>query len=269
VNKSSSFTDAHIQLLLEHDSHFQTYWRSRDEMAQEAFLTCIHEIECVSKEEGNLLTEHVRVSHDLARFMVRIQDEPFDYNRLASDWIDFVRDEEAKKKLYDIALRELSSFMQRHVHAQEYILYGGIKQESALVRRMLVPKSEEQFRRSLLDTWDVVRFRLVASDLNVLRGLALLFWEEYFDRIIRCRNYYFRPKDGVHTDPYRAVHFELEIQNGRIIELQMMSQSREIITHLDYAPMFKKTIRFLSAEHEAWLLSLSLKSNLLDRSKCG
>ena len=253
-----------IDLLIENDSNFQGYWKLRSEESLEKFFSLGREIESVALRDRvnpNYLRDALE---KLSQYMVRIQDTPFDYSRIAIDWIEVVRDDEAKKELYEFANSEIIHFCRSHCTDDRIKLYGGIKSEESLTRRLTRPKTEDQFRKVLLDTWDVVRFRIVAPNIMVLRDVALHMWEDYYSQVLRCRNYYFHPKDHNQMDPYRAIHFELEISPGRIIEIQLMSKSRELVCLLDHAPMFKKTLDVFTIPQLEWLTDISLKSNIFE-----
>jgi hypothetical protein len=259
-----SFLNEHVDLLSARDVHFQAYWSKLSDEERRLFWKLAGDIDSCGSGEGNIMAGHVNASRRLARFMVRIQEVPFNYCRLPKDWDDFVHSASEKKRLFEETVGILEWFIRKELPGAGVRLYGNIKMEDSLMRRMLLPKTGDQFRRRLLDTWDVVRFRMVAPDLLVARHTALRVWEVFFEKVVRCRNYYFMPKDGEHSDPYRGVHFELEPMEGRIVELQVLTHARELVSFLDHASFFKKSIQLPSAEHEAWLFFFSRKANLLD-----
>jgi hypothetical protein len=49
-----------------------------------------------------------------------------------------------------------------------------------------------------------------------------------------------------------------------MVELQLLTQAREVISYLDYALLFKKLTSFRTQEHERWLRNLRLKANIFD-----
>jgi hypothetical protein len=253
-----------IGLLLQSDSNFQKYWGKCSEKLRNEFLVLGYQIESVGFSDSLGENYVVDVLRELSRYMVRIQDIPFDYKRIPPDWVDIVRDARAKEELYDYANKELLGFLASCCDNMRIKFYGGIKSEESLMRRLTRPKNQDQFRKVLLDTWDVVRFRIVVPDICVLRDIALSVWEGYFSRVLRCRNYYYHPKDHNRMDPYRAVHFEIEISEGRIIELQLMTYARELVCFLDHAPNFKRSVSVFNSIQLKWLNNISLKSNIYD-----
>ena len=254
-----------FDLLIHNDPNFQEYWKFRSLASQKKFLTLGREIESIDLKDRYSLKYINYVHNKLSQYMVRIQDAPFDYSRIPVDWIDVVRDKEAKLELYKTAKSKIDRFFQSHCTDERVELYGGIKSEESLTRKLTRPKqTNDQFRTMLLDTWDVVRFRIVAPNISVLRDIALNMWEQHYLRVLRCRNYYFHPKDHNQMNPYRAIHFELEIYSGRIIEVQLMTKSRELVCLLDHAPMFKKSLGVFTLSQLEWLTNISLKSNVYE-----
>ena len=119
-------------------------------------------------------------------------------------------------------------------------------------------------RRSLRDTWDAVRCRLVAPDLATLRQISIEIWQYYLDSIIKCSNYYSYPQDGSKMGAYRAIHFLIEIEDRRWIEAQVLTAARDAVGVLDYAFTFKRKLQVINREHEEWLRGLSLNVNIFD-----
>jgi hypothetical protein len=259
-----NFIPDHFDLLLSTDRYFRQYWEHLGQGGQDELIRLLSSIEQLPVNGAELLAEHLRISRLFARYMVRVQDVPFDYMRLSADWPDIACDEREKLLLFTLASERLDQFLIDVGLHTAIRLYGSIKSTEALTRRMMAPKTEDQFRRALLDTWDVVRFRMIAADLSALRQLALTVWEELYEAVIRCRNYYFRPKDDDHGEPYRGVHFELELQAGRVVEVQLLTRAREMIGWLDHGPLFKRAITLPSPEHEAWMWALSRKANVYE-----
>lgn len=259
-----SFLDKHVRLLLERDENFQWYWSALAAREQEGLLFLANEIDNCACREQNIIAGHVQVSRELARYMVRIQEMAFDYSRIPRDWLDFVRSDSEKTHVFEHAEGRLQRFVDSEKLRSSVRLYGGVKPEASIVRRMVSPKTGDQFRKQLLDTWDIVRFRIVAADVLTARHVAMRIWEYFFDEVVRCRNYYYRPKDDDHQDPYRGLHFELELVERRIVEVQVLTKIRELVSLFDHAPIFKKSLQLPSADHQAWLFFFSRKANLLD-----
>ena len=88
--------------------------------------------------------------------------------------------------------------------------------------------------------------------------------DEVLGGFLRLRNYYYRPRMNGGEDTYRAIHFELLDIRRRAVEVQIVSELREVISLVYHAFVFKRRFHFLSLEHEEWLQSSSLVANVLD-----
>ena len=105
---------------------------------------------------------------------------------------------------------------------------------------------------------------MVCQNLVLLRYVCIQLWQYFLDDIVKCRNYYLANATSGTTELYRAVHFELEIEPNRWIELQVLTELRDWIGFLDHSFTFKKRLRFLNREHEQWLTNLSANANIAD-----
>jgi hypothetical protein len=88
-------------------------------------------------------------------------------------------------------------------------------------------------------------------DLRSLLVLSLRIVDEFSDDLLKCRNYYRRPKAAISRHAYRAIYFQISI-DGRMVELQIMSDAQETISFMDHSISFKKTVPPLSGEHLDW-----------------
>jgi hypothetical protein len=143
-------------------------------------------------------------------------------------------------------------------------LYGGIKPLESLDRKLGERKTGPRARQNLRDTWDVVRFRIVTENVPVLRKVAMALWQYFIDDVVRCRNYFLQPLEESDRVAYRAVHFQLEIERQRWVEVQVLTEARDLAGHLDYAVLFKRLLPPLSSEHEKWLRQFGYKVNIFD-----
>ncbi|MEM7792109.1 MAG: hypothetical protein AAF546_11960 [Verrucomicrobiota bacterium] len=191
-----------------------------------------------------------------------VQEKTFEYLMIRKDWIDIVRSQALKQQLYNNGLKLISEFINRT--GRKARLLGGIKTDESIRRKIRQQGEEGNMARAVLDLWDVVRFKIVLRDLPDVLFVAEEFWREFFDGVVRCRNYYYLPRNNDVNDPYRAVHFELADEDGSIIEVQVCSVSRDAVSLLDHPYSFKKILPYKNDEHECWLRTLSVKANLLE-----
>jgi hypothetical protein len=197
------------------------------------------------------------------RWFLRVQEREFQYSKVPVDWLRVIRDPTAKTDLYDRSIERLKGFVAlTDIRGTE--VYGGIKPESSLDRKLSETGSGNPVQVNALDVWDAVRFRIVTEDLDSLLEMAIKFWETFFDHMLRCRNYYFRPRVNDGDDAYRAIHCEVADDQGRIVEVQMMTQCREAVGLLDHPFLFKKTLSFVDFDHAQWLIEFSKKANIHD-----
>jgi len=152
--------------------------------------------------------------------------------------------------------------LQRFLDAHRQLrarMYGGIKKPSAVrdkIRHYCMGLGD-------LDLWDLVRFRIVVHDLNELQRIAASFQSAFGSEIIRCRDYYHRPRND--NCPYRAVHFELENAPFEYAEVQLLTLTRDALGLLDHALVHKRSLRFLDAAHERWWSTYSHLANLVEK----
>ncbi len=90
-----------------------------------------------------------------------------------------------------------------------------------------------KFLKNALDLWDIVRFRIVVNDVIELKNICLHFWGKFTNEIIRCRNYYFQPKHENHLHIYKAIHFQILIDNDKMIEIEFMTRVDSVFSLLE------------------------------------
>lgn len=215
----------------------------------------------------DLPNQHEKASRALARKLVVVQEKEFEYRRIADDWIDTIFDRKQLVALYQDAGARLEGFLSRNCSAPVYSFYGGIKPETSIRSKFhgtSSPIKDERARPLAHDVWDAVRFRIVFETIEDLSRGAIDFWRLFLEDIIRCRNYYYRPRNSSNDDSYRAIHFELVDARGRIIEIQMMTNFREFVSVMDHAFLFKQSVPFISEQHRDWLVQCGLIVNVAD-----
>jgi hypothetical protein len=262
--------DQHIEYLLRVDQFFIHFWDRLDSAGRSAFFNLHRTVEAVSVDDWqSILDRHRAASERTKRFFLPIQEKDFAYPHVAPDWSAFVRNAKAKNSLYEYSLNMLQAFISRGGFQCLVVVYGGIKSDASIDRKLGFEREGTSLQQKTTDLWDVVRFRVVTTDLLTLREVGLRLWETFFEKLMRCRNYYYRPKHNYEDDPYRAVHFELEPVPGRMIEIQLISRVREAMSMMDHSLYFKRDNPFLSKEHEDWLLRHMWKANILDAYSLG
>lgn len=254
----------HIEYILQVDPFFSDYWKQLDSVRQENFWNLNRDIENVLRQDNMIIPMHRRAHEYTKRFFLMVQEKDFEYTRIPDDWSAFVRDAKAKKELYHFSSHILKQFVSKCTNSDQIVLYGGVKADSSIDRKIGIKRSGNAIQQNLRDLWDVVRFRIVAPNLPSMLEIGVGLWETFFDDVIRCRNYYYRPKSDHIDDPYRAIHLEIEVSPGRMIEVQLVSRIREVISFLDHCVYFKRHEEFINDKQEIWLLRHMWKANILD-----
>jgi hypothetical protein len=193
----------------------------------------------------------------LARRVERLREIDFGPCPASDDWIRRSRDVAGMRLAAEAFAQELR--LSSRVCAVPARLYGGIKSQDSIARRI---RSFEEGKEPL-DLWDLVRFRIVTPDLDALEKAAQDIQRYFGSKITRCRNYYTRPRKGP-ADPYRAVHFEVDLGGGWFGEIQLLTARREAVGLVDYAYLHRCTLAPLSKGHADWLRDLSYAANICD-----
>jgi ppGpp synthetase/RelA/SpoT-type nucleotidyltranferase len=182
----------------------------------------------------------------------------------AARWIAWSLNAERALRSYQRVSERLEKFLSGR-RLPVVGVYGGVKGEQAILKKIASYKANG----ADLDLWDVARFRIVTPDLQALFSVGSHLLDEFEAAVVRRRNYYLRPREGP-NDPYRAVHFELQDEEGWFVEVQIMTALRDAVGMVDHSLVRKRSTAFIDAQHEQWLKDLSHAANLLDADwNCG
>jgi ppGpp synthetase/RelA/SpoT-type nucleotidyltranferase len=187
-----------------------------------------------------------------------ITERDFPEQPPAKDWIRYSSNSQATLITYKLAQRCLAALLANN-HMPRARLYGGCKNRQAILRKICAFR----MNHANLDLWDVVRFRIVTADLHSMVEVCQHLLRKFKKTVVRCRNYYSRPRNGA-DDPYRAIHFELQTDDGWFVEIQVMTAMRESIGIIDHFLVHEKAAPYISDMHERWLLELSQAANSVD-----
>jgi ppGpp synthetase/RelA/SpoT-type nucleotidyltranferase len=257
--------DDHLNYVVQQDKVFQYYWGKLDSLQQDKLRQLGLAIDRLATPDwGDLSARHSAACERLRRYLSSVPEKDMDYSRRPKDWQEFIIDDALKQDLYRSSETALLEFLADYGTLGAARLYGGVKPLESLDRKLGERKTGTRARRNLRDTWDVVRFRIVTENVPVLRDIAMALWQYFIDDIVRSRNYYLQPLADSGREAYRAIHFELEIERQRWVEVQVMTEARDLTGHLDHAMLFKRLLLPLSAEHENWLRQFVYKVNIFD-----
>jgi hypothetical protein len=242
---------------------FRKAWSRKSPVTRAAHirtLLCLEQL--ASKLDAtaqNLMRRHWNVARKLKDHLAVLPEKPFP--EIPADvWIDVAQN---RQKLKALCRRELQhlSLLSRAADSP-VACYGSVKSQASVQRSIL----EYAAGRRGLDLWDLVRFRLVAADIQTVCRLGAAIWEVFGTRVVRCRNYYAQPR-GAWSDPYRAVHFEIMAGGAyepAFVELQVLTHTRESVGLMDHSLVHKRKLSFWGAQHEEWLRGISYAANILD-----
>jgi hypothetical protein len=247
---------SHIQYLSAVDQPFQRSWSHRGACCG-PLLRAMEQSRNVM--EGNVVdvrTAHRRASQVLIRIFGDLPDLDFRITPRTSQWIAFARSPRRVNALY----RHANSRLRRLISdVGKFSWYGGVKAAEDVEARIRAWPNGQL----LPDLWDVVRYRLVCDDIDQLVRAARQLLAYFSDRVVRCRNYYVRPRNGM-DDPYRALHIELQYESEEVVEIQLLTSNREAIGQIDHSLVLKKSVPPLGSCHIFWLCELSWVANIMD-----
>ncbi len=255
----------YLKYLLKKDDNFISYWCALDEDSQVEYVNNLLAIESLYSgyDKVALISEISKKHEAIKRIFVKIPHINLSLFRIPDGWNSFIKNENEKKKLFQLSNDMLSKHIQVYDLSDVCYLYGNIKSNASLDRKIMtdyMPNNSSGTR----DIWDIIRFRMVASNLFDLLYIATTIWDEYYDNILKCYNYYSNPKNNDPLKHYRGIHFEIFLQPDKIVELQLVTKSVDSVSYIEHSVMFKKLLPFQNNLQESWLKTFVLKSLLFD-----
>jgi hypothetical protein len=254
--------ERHIAILLDRDPFFRQYWEELTPPARQQRLDVTRRLEEIHPDADEVAhAEYAWSSEKMRRYLSCIPQRDPDFERRPKAWLDLIQEQETMHRVHDRARNELEAF-RAAAGAPATRLYGGLKPIASLDTSFEQPKPHWAARRNRRDAWDAVRFRIVCEDVIALRTTCMQMLQYFIDDVVKCRNYY-TAGIGI-NDLYRAVHFELAIERGCVVEVQILTELRDWIGFLDYSFTFKKKLHFLDQAHEEWLAALAARATIAD-----
>jgi hypothetical protein len=255
----------HLEYIYSVDREFRKAWSRTSATTRAGHIRTLLRLEQLSSNLNatapNLARRHLSAARKMKDHFAVLPEKAFP--EIPSDvWIEASRN---RQRLEAQCRRELQhlSRLSRAVDASSCVTcYGSVKSHASVQRNIL----DHAAGRRELDLWDLVRFRLVASDIRTVCTLSAAIWDMFGTRVVRCRNYYAQPR-GDWSDPYRAVHFEIKVggvYEPAFVELQVLTHTRESVGLMDHGLVHKRTVSYWGVRHEAWLRGISYAANILD-----
>jgi hypothetical protein len=257
--------ESHLEYIYSADRDFREAWSRASPIARAAHIRTLRYLERLASNldatAQNLVRRHLNVTRTLKDHFAVLPEKVFP--EIPSDaWIEVARNRQRLEALYRRELQHLSLLSRAAGASSTVTCYGSLKSRASVQRNIL----DYAAGRRGLDLWDLVRYRLVAADIQTVRRLSAATWDMFGTRVVRCRNYYAQPR-GDWSDPYRAVHFEIKVGGAyepAFVELQVLTHTRESVGLMDHGLVHKRTVSYWGAQHEAWLRGISCAANILD-----
>jgi hypothetical protein len=256
----------HLNYVHAADAELHEAWRGEDLLSYYPHLQTLARIDAyrstLPESDDDMRRLHSAAAGLLAQRCTQRAETEVRELPPAGAWIRLARDPTRLKKLYARAVRQLTRLIGASADKELVLYYGGIKPRASIERALRKYSSG----RGVLDLLDLVRFRIVAADIQSVHSFSDTILDHYEGRVLRYRNYYLKPRDGW-DDPYRAVHFALQVDtrdDAAIVEVQVLTLARDSVGMIDHAVVHERAIPFLGWWHEQWLLSVSYSANILD-----
>jgi len=249
----------HFQYLRTHDPEFVANWANLRPTHRLGLWRLVRQAEDIRRSfrtREALFKAHRDASARAAAALRGLPQIDFQRKPAPLEWMAIATDRKRMDGAFELWNWRLQSFLSRHSHPCARF-YGGVKPQASINQKL-----REHLNGKDLDLWDGVRFRIVAPDLLGIMALGDLFLSDFSSEIIRCRNYYHRPRNG-EADAYRAIHIELEDRPYNYVEVQMLTATREAIGLFDHT-LRKGVLKFQSQDHAFWLDDLSYACNVWD-----
>jgi hypothetical protein len=150
-------------------------------------------------------------------------------------------------------------------HPSGVFIYGGLKPAASIERKI----QEYRTGQGELDLWDLVRFRPVVPNIRAACGLSAAVLESFGNGVVRCRNYYTKPRNGW-EDPYGAIHFELRLDDQSdcdFFEVQILTLAREAVGLLDHNMIQERSLGCRRSWYRGLLHHLSYAANIQDAER--
>jgi len=262
---SEYFIDYHLDFLMKNDARFFDLWSSFNDCKKSFYIKLLKDIDSsVNYRDYNLNKKHDDVFKRTYKMFSVIKQQEFIFKKTKSDWKKFIHDDEIKNYALIQAKEKINSFLTDKLFSKNNYFYGGVKPDNSLKEKISRSKFNGKIGYDPLIFWDVVRFRIVCSDIMELLMVVKQFVCKFSDEIVRCRNFYVRPQHGLVSIPYRAIHFELSSDYIVFVEVQVMTQFRDAISLIDHSTIFKKKVKLENENHENLLCQISKKANIAE-----
>src|SRR5262245_56415345 len=119
----------HIRFLLRRDESFAATWEGLTEAERHDFKALAARIERVPVSRWKVSRAHLQAAELTKRLFLVVPNQEFHWSRVPPDWLEFVRDVDAKRRLFTDAMQALGEFVASRAERPEVKLYGNIKSD--------------------------------------------------------------------------------------------------------------------------------------------
>ncbi len=265
---TKSYLGKHINFLKTNSSQNSKQFRNFPVLKQERILDTLELIN--NYEPFPDIIETFRVFNKITqKLFSRIQVKHFGEisNISKSNWIKTIKSYDQCRRIFTVNYKILKNFVffileSFALDTRDIDLYGNIKTKKSIKEKVKLFCNNENHGLVSPELWDVIRFRISVANIQQLLSISTKFWEIFFEKIIRCRNFYYSPKRRG-FDPYRAIHFVIYDDKFNFIEIQIMTRVRETVCFIDH-PFIRGELDFFNQGHKDWLNRLSIKANIFE-----
>ena len=249
-----------IPLLIDKDKYFRDFWDKKTIEEKEEFQLFIRNVDDLYPDDDGILQNLLNMSNDIGkRKFASLREKRTSEKFPSLKRIDTIcRNRKMQKQFFLEAQTALNMFSQKSLHQIKYSIYGGIKPMESIFKKEFKEKEFYQ-NDQMLNLWDIIRFRYVVDTYDDLITTANKIWIAFENVIVKARNYYYTAQNKDNSNIYKALHFILLFDKSDfIIEIQLYTKHREIISFFDYHYLYKYNLG-IPKDLNKWLKSISKK----------
>jgi Region found in RelA / SpoT proteins len=246
----------HLNYLNKFDPHFAKSWPLRSAVCGPRLWAIEQMHQKIRAAAVQFPLAHANAISAIRRELGNLPNYDFLHKPPIVPWAKFARSTRRVSTLYQHASAKLHRLVSQ---LGPFPFYGCVKDlvdvQAGLQRA--------RFAGLPPDLWDLVRFRVVCPHVNHLSELVNQILRYFGSCIVRCRNYYSDPRNGI-LDPYRNIHLEVQYDAEEFAEIQLGTANREAIGQIDHSMVRKRSVRPKNVFHSRWLREISWIANILD-----
>ena len=249
---------------MEADERYLNAWRKLyNHRSAEIFQLWLELDEARHFERYDLEKESISSSANLQRYFSRVAERRLRRSQLRSDLSMLAAKKDLLQSKYNGGRTKIQSVL-NSIHRKEVAFYGNVKNSNSIFSLRHLANGVKKKDLLNIDYRDLVRYRIVCTNCSDIVYISIAFWENLFEKIAMCKNYYFSPLSKGVQRPYRGVHFLFVDGTGFPFELQIVSRYREAVGLLDHSIIYKPEKKIEMTQHISYLEAVSLYCNIIE-----